>query len=198
MKFSKPLAIALGLAIAAAPIATAGAQAATRIPGIHAAAGDATSTDPSFTDALTAFNAANAALAATLADPNSTNTQKQQAFQAARQAFNDLTRAAQAGRKAADKIFQTAVKAAKDAFKLAMSLPVITADAKLAATNLLNATLTAAATARDTAYRALALPNPPAAPVLAPKPGKTPKPGSTEPPASSGGALGNNPKKPNN
>ena len=79
-----------------------------------------------------------------------------------------------------------------------MSLPVITADAKLAATNLLNATLTAAATARDTAYRALALPNPPAAPVLAPKQGKTPKPGSTEPPASSGGALGNNPKKPNN
>jgi len=193
MKFRKPLALVLGAAIALTPLAIgAPANAATTDSSVN------TQDSPNFADALAAYNAANAALATVAADVNAANAAKQQAFQAANKAYKALTQAAQAGRKLADKAFQVATKAAKDAFKLAMSIPGVTADQKLAANNLLTAAITGAAAARDAAYRALTLPQAPAAPVLGPKQDKNPKGGALSQPSPPAGApAGDKPKPPN-
>ena len=146
------------------------ANAATDNPSVSAT--QAPVTAPAFADALAAYNTAAAALAATSADANATNAAKQQAFSAAKQAYNQLLRSALDARAVADKSFRDAIKVANDNYRASRATKGLTADQKLAAQNAFTGAVADAATARDRAYAALALPAAPTQPVLTPKPGK--------------------------
>lgn len=178
MKISKSLAkAAFGLVVGlTVPAVVLGVGAAAH------AAGDAPSANNTeapvasvpFADALAAYNTANAALTAAVADSSATSAVKQQAYQAARLAFNQVLVAALDARSAADKAFRDAVKVANDAYKAARAVKGQTPDQRLAAQNAFTAAVSAAATNRDRAYAALVLPAPPTPPAVSSpgKPGK--------------------------
>jgi hypothetical protein len=185
MKIHKSLAIVAGASIVLAPVAFDASQAlaASHTVSGHLAVVASPSASPaaivSLPEAIAAYTAAAATLATVSADPVATNQAKQQAFQNAKQAYMQVIRSAAVARAAIDKTFRDAVSAAKQAYRLAVSIPGINADQKLAAKNAADAAVAAAATAHDAAYRAIVIPAPPTAPTLAPKPTKAPNPMKT-------------------
>ncbi|MEN9715421.1 MAG: hypothetical protein RJA35_888 [Actinomycetota bacterium] len=185
MKIQKSLAIVAGASIVLAPVAFDASQA---LAANHAVSGNLTvvaspSASPaaivSLPEAIAAYTAAAATLATVSADATATNQAKQQAFQNAKQAYMQVVRSAAIARMGIDKTFRDAVSAAKQAYRLAVSIPGINADQKLAAKNAADAAVAAAATAHDAAYRAIVIPAPPVAPALTPKAPKGPNPVKT-------------------